>query len=43
MIGMIDPPCGVPAHRRGRWENVVLGVWYCPDCGEEIWVTEGVD
>lgn len=43
MIGTIEPPCGVPAHRMGRWEDVVLGIWFCPDCGEEIWVTEGVD
>lgn len=43
MTGTIDPPCGVPAHRMGRWEDVVLGVWWCPDCGEETWVTEGVD
>ena len=27
----------------GRWVDVVLGIWWCPDCGEEIWVTEGVD
>lgn len=34
------PPCGVPGHEGGRWENVVLGIWWCPGCGEEIWVTE---
>jgi hypothetical protein len=27
----------------GRWVDVVLGIWWCSECGEEIWVTEGVD
>jgi hypothetical protein len=43
VTGTIDPPCGVPAHRLGRWDDEVLGIWWCPDCHEEIWVTEGAD
>lgn len=26
----------------GRWEDVVLGIWWCPDCGEESWPAEGM-
>jgi hypothetical protein len=43
VIATIEPPCGVPAHRMGRWEDEVLGIWWCPDCHEEIWVREGTD
>ena len=32
-----DAPCGHPDHTRGHWENDVLGIWWCPDCGEEIY------
>jgi hypothetical protein len=41
VTGTIDPPCGVPSHRMGQWEDVVLGIWWCPDCGEETWLTDG--
>lgn len=43
MSGTIEPPCGVPAHRMGWWDDEVLGIWWCPDCHEEIWVTEEAD
>jgi hypothetical protein len=30
-------------HDGGRWDDVVLGIWWCPECKTEIWATEGVD
>lgn len=35
---MTEPPCGVPGHDRGWWEDDNRGIWWCPDCGEELWL-----
>lgn len=33
------PPCGINGHTRGHWEDDLLKIWWCPDCGTEIWLT----
>jgi hypothetical protein len=33
-------PCGYPNHVRGHWVDDVRGIYWCPDCGTEIWVGE---
>lgn len=33
-----DNVCGVPGHEDGHWQDEKLGIFYCPDCGTEIYV-----
>ena len=33
------PPCGLAGHDRGSWEDEAADIWWCPDCGTEIWLS----
>lgn len=33
-----EPLCGVVGHIHGSWEDDELGIWWCPDCGDELWL-----
>ena len=33
------PPCEVPGHTRGSWEDDQARIWWCPDCGDEMRLT----